>query len=201
MNEKNIYTQLAQAQLEFGVVQKGSLNPAFRSRYADLADVAAVVIPTLARHGVAVLHYLEENGNDEWNMVTAFIHGESGGRVECPVPLIINKRDMQGFKSATTYAKRIGLESLSGVAPEDDDGNAASRGAAAAVRPAATAVATLSEEEQAQVTALATEVGADLGLMLAWVAKQAKRPVGSVADIPRDRLNDVMSALNKKRAA
>jgi hypothetical protein len=36
---------------------------------------------------------------------------------------------MQGYKSATTYAKRIGLESLSGVAPEDDDGNAAARAA------------------------------------------------------------------------
>jgi hypothetical protein len=36
---------------------------------------------------------------------------------------------MQGFKSATTYAKRIGLESLSGVAPEDDDGNAAAKAA------------------------------------------------------------------------
>jgi hypothetical protein len=34
---------------------------------------------------------------------------------------------MQGMKSATTYAKRIGLESLSGIAPEDDDGNAAAK--------------------------------------------------------------------------
>jgi hypothetical protein len=31
------------------------------------------------------------------------------------------------MKSATTYAKRIGLESLSVIAPEDDDGNAASK--------------------------------------------------------------------------
>jgi hypothetical protein len=34
---------------------------------------------------------------------------------------------MHGFKSATTYAKRIGLESVTGVAPEDDDGNAAAK--------------------------------------------------------------------------
>jgi len=134
MSESNIYTALAGAQQEFGVVQKGSVNPAFKSRYADLADVASVVIPTLAKHGVAVLHYLDEQGR----MVTAFVHGLSGTRVECPVPLIIQKNDMQGFKSATTYAKRIGLESLSGVAPEDDDGNAA---AAARPQPARTAPA------------------------------------------------------------
>jgi hypothetical protein len=36
---------------------------------------------------------------------------------------------MQGYKSATTYAKRIGLESTTGVAPEDDDGNAAAANA------------------------------------------------------------------------
>jgi DNA-binding transcriptional MocR family regulator len=42
----------------------------------------------------------------------------------------VDKNNMQGMKSATTYAKRIGLESLSGVAPDtDDDGNAAAKAA------------------------------------------------------------------------
>jgi hypothetical protein len=129
----NIYTALAVAQQEFGSVQKGSVNPAFKSKYADLADVASVVIPTLARHGVAVIHYIDADGKA---MVTAFVHGESGTRVECPVPLIVNKQDMQAYKSATTYAKRIGLESLSGVAPEDDDGNADAAARPQAARPA-----------------------------------------------------------------
>jgi hypothetical protein len=34
---------------------------------------------------------------------------------------------MQGMKSATTYAKRIGIESLTGIAPDDDDGNGAAK--------------------------------------------------------------------------
>ena len=34
---------------------------------------------------------------------------------------------MQGMKSATTYAKRIGVESLTGIAPEADDGTAAAK--------------------------------------------------------------------------
>lgn len=122
---KNVYAALTAAQLEFGTVTKGSVNPAFKSKYADLSDVASVVIPVLARHGVCVLHYL--TGDDLGAMRTEFVHGESDTRVACDVPLIVDRNNMQGMKSATTYAKRIGLESLSGVAPDDDDGNAASK--------------------------------------------------------------------------
>ena len=126
---KNIYSALCAAQQEFGQVTKGSTNPAFKSKYADLADVANVVIPTLSRHGVAVLHYMAgENLNA---MRTEFVHAISETSVSCDVPLIVDKNNMQGMKSATTYAKRIGLESLSGIAPEDDDGNAAAKAAPA----------------------------------------------------------------------
>ena len=126
---QNVYCALAAAQMEFGTVAKGSVNPAFKSRYADLADVAAVVIPTLASHGVAVLHYVTGDNMDR--MRTEFVHGASETRVHCDVPLLVDRQNMQGMKSATTYAKRIGLESLSGVAPEDDDGNAAAKAAPA----------------------------------------------------------------------
>ena len=62
-------------------------------------------------------------------MRTVLAHGESETMIECDVPLIVSKNDMQGMKSATTYAKRIGLESVTGVAPEDDDGNEAANAA------------------------------------------------------------------------
>lgn len=124
---KNIYSALVAAQQEFGRVKKGSVNPAFKSRYADLADVAGVVIPTLSEHGVAVLHYMA--GDTLQAMRTEFVHAASETRVHCDVPLIVDRQNMQGMKSATTYAKRIGLESLSGIAPDDDDGNAAAQAA------------------------------------------------------------------------
>lgn len=131
---KNIYEALCAAQQEFGTVQKGSTNPAFKSKYADLADVAGVVIPTLARNGVCVVHYF--TGENLGAMRTEFVHGASETRVACDVPLVVDKNNMQGMKSATTYAKRIGLESLSGVAPEDDDGNAAAKAPPFSVSPA-----------------------------------------------------------------
>ena len=121
---ENVYTALASAQIEMGSITKGATNPAFRSKYADLADVASVVIPALASKGVAVFHYIKPAEGRDY-MRTEFVHGATATRIWCDVPLIVDKANMQGYKSATTYAKRIGLESLSGVAPEDDDGNAA----------------------------------------------------------------------------
>lgn len=125
---KNIHTALAAAQAEMGGVKKGSVNPAFKSRYADLADVVSAVSGPLNSQGVAFYH-VPATVEGERVMRTVLAHGASGTTIECDVPLIVSKNDMQGYKSATTYAKRIGLESLTGIAPEDDDGNAAARAA------------------------------------------------------------------------
>ena len=38
-----------------------------------------------------------------------------------------SKQDAQGYGSALTYARRYGILTLCGIAPEDDDGNAASK--------------------------------------------------------------------------
>lgn len=125
---QNIWCALAAAQAEFSAPKKDSTNPAFKSKYADLSSVVEAVAPALSRHGVAFMHYtaaVDLGQGPETCMVTALIHGASDSRMECAVPLIVSKKDMQGFKSATTYAKRIGLESVTGVAPDDDDGNAA----------------------------------------------------------------------------
>ena len=125
----NIYVALAAAQSEMEAVVKGAVNPAFKSKYATLDDVVQVARPALNRHGIAFFHQpiIGEFGSA---MRTVLVHGSSDTRIECDVPLLLGKNDMQGFKSATTYAKRIGLESLTGLAPsDDDDGNAAAASA------------------------------------------------------------------------
>lgn len=121
---KNVYEALAKAQGLFGPVIKGSKNPHFNSRYADLADIMAVATPTLSSCGLCLWFRIEQRDSGS-HMVATLSHGETDTQIECWVPLIVNKNDMQGFKSATTYAKRIGAESVTGIAPEDDDGNAA----------------------------------------------------------------------------
>jgi hypothetical protein len=127
-DHKNVYMALAAAQADMGTVKKGSVNPAFKSKYADLADVVATVSPALNAQGIAFYATAIVIEGERY-MRTVFAHGASDTQIHCDVPLIVTKNDMQGFKSATTYAKRIGLESLSGVAPEDDDANAAVKAA------------------------------------------------------------------------
>jgi hypothetical protein len=126
----NIYTALAAAQAEMGPALKDAVNPAFKSKYADLASVMAACLPALNRHGIAVLQppFDDESGR---YVKTILVFGETGETLEWRVPLIIQKNDMQGYGSAVTYARRYGLMCV-GIAPEDDDGNAA---AAAAPKP------------------------------------------------------------------
>ena len=126
---KNIYTALCTAQANMGKVTKGSINPAFKSRYADLADVVSVVVPALSEQGIAMYHSMIRD-NEGMVMRTTLSHGATDTHIHCDVPLIVDRNNMQGMKSATTYAKRIGLESLTGIAPDtDDDGNAAAAAA------------------------------------------------------------------------
>lgn len=129
---KRIATALAKAQANMGKALKQANNPHFRSKYADLGNVMDACLPALNEVSIALI---QPTGTDEHgNFVdTILIHGESGEQLSCRVPLILGKNDMQGFGSAVTYARRYGLMAMAGIAPEDDDGNAA---AASASKPA-----------------------------------------------------------------
>jgi len=122
-----IAAALAAAQAEMGKALKQSANPAFRSKYADLGNVMDACLPALNRHGIAVI---QPTGADEDGrfVETVLLHA-TGEKLSCRVPLILGKNDMQGFGSAVTYARRYGLMCMAGIAPEDDDGNAAAASA------------------------------------------------------------------------
>lgn len=122
----SLYAALAAAQAEMGKAIKDTSNPHFRTKYADLASVMDACMPALTRHGIAVIQPpCDEDG--QRYVKTVLLHGETGQSAECRVPLIVSKNDMQGYGSAVTYARRYGLMSMAGIAPEDDDGNAAAK--------------------------------------------------------------------------
>jgi hypothetical protein len=122
---KSIYAALAKAQIEMGPALKDSTNPAFKSKYADLASVMAACLPALNSNGIAVIQPTTDEEGARY--VKTILAHESGETLECRVPLIVAKNDMQGYGSAVTYARRYGLMSMAGIAPEDDDGNAAAK--------------------------------------------------------------------------
>jgi len=123
-----LYAALAKAQTEMGKAFKYSNNPHFKSKYADLGSVMDACLPALNKNGIAVLQPTHDEDGKMY-VKTVLVHGESGEIAECRVPLIIAKNDMQGYGSAVTYARRYGLMSMAGIAPEDDDGNAAAKAA------------------------------------------------------------------------
>lgn len=118
---------LAKAQAEMGKALKQNTNPAFRSKYADLGSVMDACLPALNKHGIAVVQPTIDDAEGRY-VETVLLH-ESGETLRCRVPLIVQKNDMQGYGSAVTYARRYGLMCMAGIAPEDDDGNAAAQAA------------------------------------------------------------------------
>lgn len=127
-SHKSIATALASAQAKMGKALKSASNPHFGKKYADLASVCDACLPALNDAGIAVIQPTTDDGTNRF-VETILIHGESGETLKCRVPLIVQKNDMQGYGSAVTYARRYGLMSMAGIAPEDDDGNAAAKAA------------------------------------------------------------------------
>lgn len=117
---------LSKAQGQIKGASKDTTNPHFKSRYADLASVWEACRKPLADNGLSVVQFTKVVGEDRATMlVTRLLHA-SGEFIEGDTPLLMGKNDMQALGSAITYARRYGLAAIVGVAPEDDDGNAAS---------------------------------------------------------------------------
>lgn len=116
---------LVKAQKEFGPALKTSTNPHFRSRYADLSACVEAVIGALNSNGIALVQKTLPS-DDGVIVQTVFLH-ESGEMMDCGILQVpAAKQDPQGYGSALTYARRYSLMAACGIAPEDDDGNAAS---------------------------------------------------------------------------
>lgn len=112
------------AQKATEAVKKAATNPAFKSKYADLSQVVEGVIPALNNAGVGLMQFPAFDG-DLVSVTTTMLH-ESGSSVSATLHMRPSKSDPQGIGSAITYARRYALLAMTGAAPEDDDGNAAS---------------------------------------------------------------------------
>ena len=159
---KQIAAALVKAQKSFGPALKTSTNPHFKSRYADLAACVEAVIEGLNSAGIMLMQSCHES--DSGVIVeTVFVHesGEtmSAGKLHVPAA----KQDPQGYGSALTYARRYSLMAACGIAPEDDDGNAATKAKGVELVESRKSIAQdhfdkMDEEEQAFLRELASEI-------------------------------------------
>ena len=131
---KAIASAFVKAQADFGPALKTNTNPHFKSKYAGLDACVEAVIDALHKHGIGLMQRTLpcESGV---TVETVFIH--SGGETISSGPLHVpaQKQDAQGYGSALTYARRYSLMAACGIAPEDDDGHAASKPATTYAKP------------------------------------------------------------------
>lgn len=126
------------AKKAFGPALKDRNNPAFKSKYADLGACIDAVEDALLSNGIAAYHESSEDlAGITVECVLLHESGETirGGKLHVPAA----KHDPQGFGSAMTYARRYSLMAVCGIAPEDDDGNAAAKAKADAPKGAVAA--------------------------------------------------------------
>lgn len=124
---------LAKAQGAMRAAAKDAENPHFRSKYADLASVLDACREPLAANGLAVIQLPEDAGPGRVAIRTVLAHA-SGEYVATVVSAPLGQQTAQAIGSALTYLRRYSLSAVVGVAPDDDDGEAA-MGRAAATAP------------------------------------------------------------------
>ena len=121
---KEIATALVKAQKEMQTPKKGSVNPFFKNKYADLNDVLEAVVPALNNNGIVLLQpliYIEGK-----NFVKTVLMHESGEVFESFAEIFCAKQnDAQSYGSGISYARRYALSSICGIGSEDDDGQKA----------------------------------------------------------------------------
>lgn len=133
-DKPTLMAALAAALPELESAKKNKANPAFKSKYADLAAVIEAVEP-IAKHGLWFRQHMHENEHGAM-VETFYIHASGEEKSAGCVFMPATKRDAQGFGSALTYARRYGLQTAFGLATEDDDGNAAVKASRNAPEPA-----------------------------------------------------------------
>ncbi|HEY6020454.1 MAG TPA: ERF family protein [Candidatus Paceibacterota bacterium] len=148
---KELATAMSKAQAKIEGALRDSANPFFKSKYADLSSVVDAIKSPLGVNGLSYTQVMHDAENAV--AVETIIMHSSGEWISCgklSVPVV--KADAQGYGSALTYARRYSLSAAFGVAPEDDDGNAAAK-----AKPTIGKV-NLSPEQIAKVDAVASKM-------------------------------------------
>lgn len=116
---------LAKAQGAMTSAKKSAVNPHFKSKYADLAEVIDSIRKPLSDNGIA---FTQLNTTDESGTVsvTTMLMHESGEFIGSTFSAKPQQANVQGYGSTITYLRRYSAMAIAGLASDDDDGQAAS---------------------------------------------------------------------------
>lgn len=167
---------LIKAQSAFAPAVKAKVNPHFKSKYVPLDAVIDAIAQPLRDNGIAIVQQTDIE-DARTVLITRLVH-ESGEWIAGRYPVHPVKADPQGEGSALTYARRYALMAIAGIAPEDDDGNAAVRAVqtapSAKVTPLDGAWDAMGDDQQEFLLKVAAAIGDHF--------KDAEKPTEAEAD-------------------
>jgi hypothetical protein len=178
-----LFAAMALAQASIENVAKDGINPAFKSKYARLGEVLDEVRPKYAAQGIAIMQMPINGEGNQIGVVTLFAH-KSGQWLESTLYVAPVKFDAQGAGSVITYLRRYALMAMAGVAPDDDDSNAA------VAQPMTSGPITTAQRDT--LMTLAGEAGANLPAFYDYMG------VAKMADIPARDYKKAEAALLAK---
>jgi hypothetical protein len=173
------------------VLKRGGIkdrNGNIQSRYALWEDVVDAIMPVLAEHGMA-LSFRIKNADGKMTVTGILAHKDGHTEettIELPYDTTGAKNAVQAIGSSASYGKRYTAFALLNLAAkgEDDDGQAAM----------GEEDGPISEDQLAELIALADEVGADKARFCRFLG------VASLADLRVSQFDRAKAALNAKKA-
>lgn len=166
------YAAFARMQAELPIIEKRGIiktneriagqktgNQIAMSKYALWEDIVEKIRPILQQHGFALSFRIDQPAPDRV-AVTGILMHEAGHSESTTFALPIDmsgaKNNVQGWASSVSYAKRYTACALLNIAArdEDDDGHAAGK--------TGDETATITEEQQQELSRLIEETGTDI---------------------------------------
>lgn len=114
---------LSKAQAKINGAAKGSDNPFFKSKYADLYQCIEAAKGPLSENELAVIQTTRDSEKGI-TIITTLAHS-SGQWIRGELTMNPKKDDDQGRGSSITYGRRYAYAAITGLAQKDDDGNGA----------------------------------------------------------------------------
>lgn len=163
----------------------------YRYQYADLADVAAVAYPILAKHGLAFACIPRSVEGGGYELAGALMHA-SGERMEGALPL--SGETPQALGSAITYARRYLLGAMTGIVTDvDDDAHLAQQSATGDHRPAPSATEPATDKQRGMLHGIARDQGVPDEEFVGWVARGIGRPITEATPPTKHEASDLIA--------
>lgn len=107
---KQLATALCNFQSAVETIRKTAVNPFFKSKYADLADILEVIRQPLSENGLSFVQFPK----GKYGLETMLMH-VSGEWLSESYEMVPSKNDPQGAGAVITYQRRYALGAILGL--------------------------------------------------------------------------------------